>query len=1145
MALQFIFGNSGSGKTHFISHKVVELAADSPKKNFLFLVPEQFTLQTQRELAAVHKNHSILNIDVLSFNRLAYRIFDELGSFRGQVLEETGKNLVLRRVAEEKADELTVLKKNITKMGYIEELKSLISELSQYNVAPSQLLDASENILDGSFSHKLHDVQIMYQGFLDFLEGRFVTAEEILELLTDVAGQSEILKGSVIFFDGFTGFTPIQNLLLNRLFAIAEEVYVTVTIDVRESFYQCAGSHELFAMSKKMIKSLREMADRIHIPVREPIVLPHSKESRFGHSKELLFLEQNLFRQKGTRFTLSDEPDLKLYSFKNPRAELHFVAREINRLTQEGFHYREIAVVCGDLAGYANYAKEVFAKYRIPLFLDQKSTALFHPFVEFLRAALETVLYDFSMESIFRYLRSGLSQIPDKEVDILENYCLAAGIRGYRKWKEACCYLPKGYDEESLMAVNEIREKAAGQFADFYDIMKEKNLTVEQRTKAFYRFICDRDAERQLKQRELAYEQAGDLKNAKEYAQIYQIIMDLFDKMAELLGGETIPLEEYARILDSGYEAAKVGIIPPGYDRLVFGDIERTRLEHIKALFFVGVNDGIIPKAQGADGILSAAEREQLAGFNLELAPTVREQTFIQKFYLYLTLTKPSEKLYLSYARVSGDGSAMRSSYLIHTILKLYENLSICEVEDEPFLERIATPESSRGLLVEGLQSAAEWKRKKREDEIRCWSALCRWYLSKEEWRQEAKRLFEAAKYVYADMPISASVTKALYGVELENSVTRLENFASCAFAHFLTYGLNLKERIESGFYAVDYGNIFHDALQLFAEGIRQNNYSWHTITKEESESLLEESMALALEKNHNLALYENARSNYAKERMRRILKRTVHALLYQVRQGRFTPDEFEVSFSYTEDLNAVNFRLSEEERMRLRGRIDRIDTLKENEKLYVKIIDYKSGNTSFQFLNVYHGLQLQLVVYMNAALELMEKRYPEITAVPAGIFYYHVNDPMVEADETLVEEELNEKIFRELKLNGVVNADRDVIESLDVSLREGEGKNSSVIPVGINKDGSLKKTSKTLTAEDFGALSSYVNETILHLGQRIIQGDIGSNPYSLDGKTGCDYCEFKSVCQFDVRAPGYAYRKLEELSEEELLFRIREKKEK
>ena len=548
MALQFIFGNSGSGKTHLISHKVVELAADSPKKNFLFLVPEQFTLQTQRELAAVHKNHSILNIDVLSFNRLAYRIFDELGSFRGQVLEETGKNLVLRRVAEEKADELTVLKKNITKMGYIEELKSLISELSQYNVAPSQLLDASENILDGSFSHKLHDVQIMYQGFLDFLEGRFVTAEEILELLTDVAGQSEILKGSVIFFDGFTGFTPIQNLLLNRLFAIAEEVYVTVTIDVRESFYQCAGSHELFAMSKKMIKSLREMADRIHIPVREPIVLPHSKESRFGHSKELLFLEQNLFRQKGTRFTLSDEPDLKLYSFKNPRAELHFVAREINRLTQEGFHYREIAVVCGDLAGYANYAKEVFAKYRIPLFLDQKSTALFHPFVEFLRAALETVLYDFSMESIFRYLRSGLSQIPDKEVDILENYCLAAGIRGYRKWKEAFCYLPKGYDEESLMAVNEIREKAAGQFADFYDIMKEKNLTVEQRTKAFYRFICDRDAEGQLKQRELAYEQAGDLKNAKEYAQIYQIIMDLFDKMAELLGGETIPLEEYARI---------------------------------------------------------------------------------------------------------------------------------------------------------------------------------------------------------------------------------------------------------------------------------------------------------------------------------------------------------------------------------------------------------------------------------------------------------------------------------------------------------------------------------------------------------------------------------------------------------------------
>lgn len=1142
MALNFILGNSGSGKTWYIHNKIIDLASNAPGKNFLVIVPEQFTMQTQRELVTMHPKHSIMNIDILSFQRLAYRIFDELGSFCYQVLEETGKNLILRRIAEEKADELTVLRKNMTKMGYISEVKSLISELAQYNVTPVQLSEAVKSLPEGSFSYKLGDVLTMYQGFLDFLEGRFVTAEEVLELLIDVADQSEILKNSVLIFDGFTGFTPIQNQLIRKLFSVTEDIYVTVTIDIRESLYHCTGSHELFAMSKKMIHSLQEMADELHIQVHDPVLLEHTENSRFHDSETLYFLEQNLFRNQGKTYALPEENrDVFVNSLKNPREELHYTAREIERLVRgQKYHYRDIAIVCGDLPRYANYAKEVFAEYQIPLFIDQKTTILFHPFIEFLRSVLEVVLYDFSNESIFRYLRSGLSQIPREEVDLLENYCLAAGIRGYGKWSERFCYLPRGYEEESLAVINEIRGKVAEQFGDLWTSLKEKNITVEQQTRALYRFICDRKVEQQLKQKEESYEAAGDLKNAKEYAQIYRIVMDLFDKMVELLGSEVMPLEEYARILDAGYEAAKVGIIPPGYDRVVFGDIERSRLNNIKVLFFVGVNDGVIPKAGGADGILSQSEREQLETLDLELAPTVREKTFIQKFYLYLNLTKPAEKLYLSYARVDGEGKAMRSSYLIHNILKLYEGLTVQEIEEEPFKNRIVTPRSARSLLVEGMESAARWNREAKETEIKYWAALCRWYENQGEWKQELGQLFEAAKQKHTDTPISASVTRALYGTVLENSVTRLETFAACAFSHFLTYGLKLQERGESGFAAVDMGNVFHEVLEYYARGMQQKGYSWFEITEEQSEELLWESMEQAIGENHNLALYENARNSYMKERMYRILKRTVSALLYQVRQGRFAPESFEVSFSYAEDMKSVNFHLNEEEKMHLRGRIDRIDTYQKEDKLYVKIIDYKSGNTSFQFLNVYHGLQLQLVVYMNAALELMEKRHPDTQVVPAGIFYYHVNDPMVEADGKISEEELQQKIFNELKLNGLTNADREVIDSLDTSLEEAVSVNSGVIPVGLNKDGSLKKASKTMVTGDFAALSSYVNETILHLGQRMMQGDIGISPYALADRTGCDYCEYRAICHFDTKVPGYGYRKLEELSEEEILEKMR-----
>lgn len=1137
MALQLILGNSGSGKTALIHRNMIKEAIAKPDQKIFFVVPEQFTMQTQRKLVEAHPGRSILNIDVLSFGRLSHRVFDELGCLHCPVLEETGKNLILRRVAQEKTDALTILKGNMTKMGYIGEVKSLLSELAQYNVTPSQLSEAIEKLPQGSFSYKLKDVLTMYQGFLDFTKGRFVTAEGMLELFVESAGQSQMLKDSVLIFDGFTGFTPIQKLAVAELLKIAKEVYVTVTIDIREDPYHCAGSHELFAMSKKMIRSLMETAQRLHIPVKEPILCKNTKKNRFQNAPSLHFLEQNLFRGARQKQRLEKERSIRMYSLKNPREELGFIAREIERLVRrEGYRYREIAIVCGDLPLYADYAQEVFSEYRIPLFLDQKTSIVYHPFIEFLRAALEAVICDFSLDGVFRYLRSRFSGFSRAEVDRLENYCLEAGVSGYRKWNGLFCYLPSGYTEESLLALNEIRSRVMAQFQDLRHALKRKACTAGEITRALYQFICEREAQRQLKQSERAYEAAGDLKNAREYAQIYKIVIDLLDKVMDLLGDEAMPPKEYAKILDAGFEAAKVGIIPPGYDRIVFGDIERTRLDDVKALFFAGVYDGVIPGTGGSDGILTQSERERLEEMQLELAPTEREKTFIQRFYLYLNLTKPAERLYLTYARVNGEGKAQRGSYLISAISKLYENLTLQEIDAEPFSERIVTEESARTLLLEGISSAEEWVRQGKEEEIRYWAALCRWYEKSDAWRQEAADYLEAAKQTYVHTPISASVTKALYGTVLENSVTRLEAFAACAFSHFLSYGLQLRERLESGFYAVDYGMVFHEVLERFSEGIRSGHYSWFTITEDESEALLQEAMTQTLAASHNLALFENARSSYAGERMYRILRRTVNALLYQVRKGAFTPDGFEVAFSCAQNLESVRFALSEEEQMHLRGRIDRIDTLRKGDKLYVKVIDYKSADTSLQLVQIYHGLSLQLVVYMNAALELMEQKYPGCAALPAGIFYYHVNDPMIEADAGVSEEALQKKILETLKLRGLVSGDREILSDLDHSLREANGVSSDVIPVGFNKDGSLKKASKTLTDGEFKELSSYVDETILHLGQRMLKGEISVSPYALAGRTGCDYCAYRSVCRFDPKAPGYAYRRLKELSEESAL---------
>ena len=1186
MSLQFIFGNSGSGKSDFLYDSVLKQAKENKEQQFLIIVPEQFTMQTQRELVERQKQHAIMNVDVLSFARLAYRVFDDLGKQNVVVLEETGKNLVLRKVAEQKKAELKVLGANMNKMGYVGEVKSLISELMQYNIRPDALAEFLEKEpLGEGLRLKMQDVLTMYQGFTEYLKGRYITAEEVLELLYDVAEESKLLCGSVIVLDEFTGFTPIQNRLMEKLFVLAKKVSVSVTMDVREDFYQCRGVHELFAMSKKTVASLLKVAELCKVPVEEPIVLPTGEKRRYAGAPDLYFMEQNLFRpgagsyrykvsekamrsnenhEKLTDSQLEETPDIRITSLKNPREELKFAACEIVRLTREqGYRYRDIAVVTGDVQQYGNYVPEIFEQYHIPYFIDQTKNILFHPFIECIRAILEMIEYDFSYESVFRFLRCGLAEkiipqgklstmeleldgetgeksaqckeqtihrLTEQEIDRLENYVLARGIRGASRWSKPWTFVMPDGTLEDMERLNEIREAVYENFKPLLMDFRGKENTVSTQTFELYSLIRRLDMEQLLKERGEFFEKNGNQARAKEYDQIYKIVMDLLDKVTSLLGDETMTIREYSDILDAGFEAAKVGIIPPGNDTVTVGDIERTRLNHIKILFFVGVNDGVVPKAGNQGGIISQFEREKMAEYHLELAPGAREKVFIQKFYLYLNMTKPSERLYVTFCRVNSDGKALRRSYLIGTLLKLFPQLVVEEPSEEETLEGVLTAESALPFLMEGLNKPVE-------DE-EAWTALLAWYLSDEGDREKALQLFDAAFGVHQDDAISKAVTKALYGNTLDNSVTRLEQFAACAFAHYLSYGLRLRERELQQFASVDMGNIYHDVLERFAKGIEMSEYTWFDIPQEAQDALLSQSMEDAIAGSGIGDVFEDARNSYLLKRMETTAKRTIWALMLQVRKGKFVPSGFEVSFSRAERLDAVQFQLGEDEKMRLRGRIDRIDTYETDDKVYVKIIDYKSGNTSFSLLNFYYGLQLQLVVYMNVALELTKKIYKGKDTEPAGIFYYHITDPMVDSDGGESEEEIRRSILEQLKVGGLVNEDPEIYGAMDTDFTG----TSSVIPVALKADGSLKAASKTASAYEFGLMSDYVRKKIEHVGKEIFAGNVSVKPYLLGDRSGCDYCPYHTICGFDVRMPGFSYQQFEKFdSSEEILAHIRE----
>lgn len=1140
MSLQFIFGNSGSGKSSYLYRNILKEAAEHPEKNYLVLVPEQFTMQTQRELVRLEKSHAIMNVDVLSFARLAYRVFDELGKQNLRVLEETGKNLVLRKLAGEQKKNLSVLGGNLNRMGYISEVKSLISELTQYNVSPERLDTFLETEDVGeTLRLKMQDISVMYHSFSEYLQGQYITSEEVLSLLCDAAEDSNIIKDSVIVFDEFTGFTPIQNQLLRKLLVLSERIIVSVTMDAGEDFYHCRGEQELFSMSKKTVSVLMKMAEELHVTVEEPVVLSDGKNHRYKNAPSLYFMEQNLFRPYYHKWR-QKEDELRIVSLKNPREELHFVAREITKFVREKqYCYKDIAVVTGDVSLYDNYVDEIFAAYDIPYFLDQTRTILFHPFIEFIRAVLEVVELDFSYESVFRFLRCGLTDITEQQIDLLENYVLAKGIRGRKKWEKQWTFVFDDTEKENLTEMNEVRAKIYDLFAPLSEAFTQGK-TVRDETTVLYELIEKLEIEQKLKQKELEFERQGNQVKAKEYAQIYKIVMDLFDKVVDFLGDEVLPVKEYADILDAGFEAARVGVIPPGNDKVTIGDIERTRLNHIKILFFIGVNDGVVPKAGNAGGIISQFEREKMVACHLELAPGAREKVFIQRFYLYLNVTKPSDFLYVTFSKVNADGKALRRSYFVGTLLKMFPEKTVEEIEETTSADCIMTPKSSMAFFLEGLQDDNRASEPSQIEKRKLWNALANFYLTDSEWKPETEKLLKTAYEVHSDEPISHAVTQALYGTVLENSVTRLERFAACAYAHYLNYGLRLKERQLLEFASVDMGNIYHDALEHFSRRVEKSEYTWFNIPEDVQETFIEESMNDAIAGCKNAGAFENVRNRYLTGRMRQTIKRTVWALTTQIQKGKFVPSDFEVSFSRADKLDAIRFQLSDEEKMNLLGRIDRVDTYETSDKVYVKIIDYKSGNTSFSLVNLYHGLQLQLVVYMNAALELEEKRHPGKKAEPAGIFYYHIQNPIVDGLGNETEAEIRNSVLEQLKLNGLVNDDPEIYEAMDSDF----AGNSSVIPIGKKTDGSLKASSKVASTYDFSVMSDYVQEKIKETGKKIFAGDISIHPYSLDGKSGCDYCPYHTVCGFDTRMPGYSYHKLEKFdSADEILKRMENEK--
>lgn len=1102
MPLKFVFGPSGSGKSSYLYQHVIQESMKYPERNYIVLVPEQFTMQTQKDLVMMHERKGIMNIDVLSFARLAYRVFEETGGGGLPVLDDEGKNLILRKIAGDYESELKMLGGHMKKQGYISEVKSVISEFTQYDIGEDEIERVMESAGESSrLYYKLADIRLLYRGFTDYLQEKYITKEELLDVLSCEVEKSERLKNSTVVLDGFTGFTPVQDRLLGELMRHCREVIVTVTMDRRGNPYVYEHPYQLFALSKQMVTSLLQIAKQNKIPVEEPVELYDHVPWRFKEQEALAFLEKHLFRYGAGAYEKEQE-QVKLHLAKNPREEAYAVAEQVRRMMREDrYRLRDIGVIVSDMDVYADHLKQAFIKYDIPFFMDHKRSILLNSFVEYIRSVLHMAEQSFSYESVFRFLRTNLAGFTYEEIDELENYVIGLGIKGYKHWQEKWTRKLRGMAQEDLDKMNHYRRQLVEKVDGLIYVLRQRRKTVADITRAIYEFMVQENLQVRLAEQEELFKAKGELALAREYAQIYRIVIELFDKFVELLGDEQVSLSEYCKLLDAGLEEARVGVIPPEVDQVVIGDMQRTRLKDIKALLFAGANDVYLPGALLRTGLLSELDREKFAREKLTLSAGGKEKAYVQKFYLYLNLTKPSEKLDIYYSKVSADGKSVRPSYLIQELQKLFPKLKVRDEErylkEQELTENIGFDRMIREFV------------QKRHETDGAWCELYNWYKKNPKWQEKVERFLEAGYYRKPLDALTEEAAKRLYGEEFETSITRMERFAVCAFSHFLTYGLGLREREEYDFQAADLGNVCHRALERFSYKVEREAGDWLKLTEEKRKQYVEESVEEAIADYGNSILYSSSRNAYLIVRMKRMLEKTVWALTKQLAAGDFKPSAYELRFA--------------------NGKIDRVDTCEDGDCVYVKVIDYKTGSKSFDVTALYHGLQLQLMVYMDAALQLEQKKHPEKEILPAGVFYYRIQDPLIDRPK---EGEEQESILKELKPDGMISLEKEVLEHLDHCM-VGE---SSVIPVKYNKNGSLSKSSKAASAQDFYLMMKYAVNKVEEIRQKILSGDVKVNPYRRGTETSCDYCSYRQICGFDTKMEGYRYREIEAMSVDKVI---------
>lgn len=1110
MHIKYVVSRAGRGKTSAVYGDIKKCMNENKDVKLVLMVPEQFTLQAETDIIGALGSEGIMQLEVLSFQRLAHRILSEVGGIKRVQINQSGKAMLLRSIIDANSDELTLYARASKQEGFLSKCSALIDDLKRQEVDPQSLIMCSEALGDSMLRLKLREIGFIYEKYTRALEEGYADEHDWLRLLARKIDSSRLLEGAHVWIDGFSGFSAGELSVINELVKKASEVSVSLTLDL-----EAGPDYELFAATRRTMKAISAAA-------REAGASESILRARLESAKppELLHLERNLYAYPASRYA-GDTDGIRMFAGSSRHSEVENAAVEIIKLASgNGYRWRDIAIVTGALEDYAQIIKRTFSEYGIPVFIDEKRPITNNPIIRFILAALDIAARDFRYEDVFKFIKTGFTELGRGSWENLENYALRYGIKSSAWMRE----FTLGSDDERALA-EEARKKLVPPLAGLKKKLGKKK-TVKDFTRILYDFMVELDMPEKIENWTQMLMDDSRLEYVNENTQIWNIVIEIFDQMVEMMGDLKVDLREYAGILSAGFAEHRIGIIPPTMDQVIAGSLERSKSHEIKALFVLGVNDGVLPSGFSDEELILDDEKLLMKEHGVHISTDSITRAEEERFSIYTSLSKPSEILYMSYAIADEEGKALRPSIIADRMKKLYGGLvteSDIVVDSSRRLEMLVAP-------LPGLRQLSELIRQEMDTAIEdgLWRDLYSWYTSREQWSEKADIVCEGLFHKNQQDYIGAGLAARLYPSPLKSSISRLERFANCPFAHFVNYGLSPRERLEYTVSMPDMGTLFHSSVEKFSKEISSENINWRELEQQKSDAIVERVIDSMVPEFGSGVFYSSHRYSYLVNKIKRVGKRAAWAIVEHIRRGEFEPMDHEVEFSEKGSIPAIIIELPGGESIELEGRIDRVDIFGDEKQGYVKIIDYKSGSKKFTLSDAYYGLQIQLLVYMDALLE--NKQLLEFDELhPAGVFYFRIDDPFIDA-EKLGETDIEKGILKQLKMNGIVLRDVNVVKAMDSEI-ENE-RFSSIIPAEVKNDGELSERSSAVSEEEFRGLIGHVKNLIREIGAEIIKGKIRIQPCRSGSEISCGYCKFKSICQFDTLLEDNEYRNIRKLSD-------------